>query len=53
MPTFKPLKRGCRQDGYNPSTCPDGLYVNDPECGAYVALDQQLYQRIQAGSMPL
>jgi fatty-acyl-CoA synthase len=52
-PTFKPLKRGGGQDGYDPSICPDRLYVNDPESGAYVALDQRLYERIRAGRMPL
>jgi fatty-acyl-CoA synthase len=52
-PTFKPLKCRGGQDGYDPSTCPDRLYVNDPERAAYVPLDQRLYERIQAGCMPL
>lgn len=52
-PTFKPLKRAGGQDGYDPSACADRLYVNDPERRAYIALDQQLYERIRAGSMPL
>jgi fatty-acyl-CoA synthase len=52
-PTFKPLKRGGGQDGYDPSVCLDELYVNDPELSAYVALDHRLYARIQAGGMPL
>jgi fatty-acyl-CoA synthase len=52
-PTFKPLKRGGGQDGYDPGACPDGLYVNDPERRAYVALDQRLYERIRVGGMPL
>ena len=51
--TFKPLKRGGGQDGYDPSVCPDALYVNDPQRCAYVALDQQLYERIRDGRMPL
>ena len=52
-PTFKQLKRGDAQDGYDPSTCPDALYVNDPDRRAYVAMDQQLYQRIRSGKMQL
>jgi len=51
--TFKPLKRATGSDGYDPSTCPDRLYVNDPDRHAYVALNQRLYERIQAGDMPL
>jgi fatty-acyl-CoA synthase len=52
-PTFKPLKRGGGQDGYDPGACPDLLYVNDPERRAYVALDQRLYEHIRAGRMAL
>lgn len=51
-PTFKQLKRGDAQ-GYDPGTCPDALYLNDPDCRAYVAIDQQLYERIQSGRMRL
>jgi fatty-acyl-CoA synthase len=52
-PTFKPLKGCGGQDRYDPSACSDRLYVNDPERRAYVVLDQQLYERIRAGGMPL
>jgi fatty-acyl-CoA synthase len=52
-PTFKQLKRGDTHDGYDPRICPDALYVNDPDCRAYVAMDQQLYERIQSGRMRL
>ena len=52
-PTFKQLKRGDAPDGYDPSTCPDAVYVNDPDRRAYVAMDQQLYQRIRSGTMQL
>jgi fatty-acyl-CoA synthase len=52
-PTFKPLKRGTGPDDYDPSACPDRLYVNDPDRHAYVALDQRLYERIRAGDMHL
>jgi fatty-acyl-CoA synthase len=51
--TFKPLKRGGGPDDYDPSICPDRLYIKDPESGAYVALDHRLYERIRAGRMPL
>jgi fatty-acyl-CoA synthase len=52
-PTFKPLKRGTGPNDYDPSTCPDRLYVNDPDRQAYIALDQRLYERIRAGDMHL
>ena len=52
-PTFKQLKRGGAQDGYDPSVCPDALYVNDPDRRAYVAMDRGLYERIQNGQMRL
>jgi fatty-acyl-CoA synthase len=51
--TFKQLKRGTGPDSYDPATCPDGLYVNDPELRAYVQLDQRLYERIRDGGMQL
>jgi fatty-acyl-CoA synthase len=51
--TFKQLKRSSGPDSYDPATCPDGLYVNDPERRAYVPLDQALYERIRAGGMQL
>jgi fatty-acyl-CoA synthase len=49
--TFKQLKRATGPDGYDPATCPDRLYVNDPGQHAYVVLDHALYERIRAGSM--
>jgi fatty-acyl-CoA synthase len=51
--TFKPMKRAAGPDGYDPGTCADRLYVNDPEQRAYVMLDRALYARICAGKMPL
>jgi fatty-acyl-CoA synthase len=51
--TFKPLKRGGGEDCYDPSTCPDELYLNDQARSAYVALDQALYERIRVGGIPL
>jgi fatty-acyl-CoA synthase len=52
-PTFKQRKRNDAQDGFDPSTCPDALYVHDPDRRAYVMLDQPLYERIQSGRMRL
>jgi fatty-acyl-CoA synthase len=52
-PTFKALKPRDGEDCYDPSTCPDELYVNDPGRSTYVALDQALYDRIRAGGVPL
>jgi fatty-acyl-CoA synthase len=48
-PTFKQKKNAPEQSGYDPATCPDGLYVHDPESRAFVALDPALYERIRAG----
>jgi fatty-acyl-CoA synthase len=48
-PTFKPLKRGGREESYDPSACPDPLYVNDPDRRAYIPLDQRLYERLREG----
>ncbi len=52
-PTFKQRKNAPEQGGYDPATCPDALYVHDPERRAFVALDQALYERIQAGQFRL
>jgi fatty-acyl-CoA synthase len=52
-PTFKPLKRAIGPDAYDPSAFSDGLYVNDPDRRAYVALDPALYERIRVGAMRL
>jgi fatty-acyl-CoA synthase len=52
-PTFKQRKRGDAQDGFDPSTCTDALYVHDPMRHVYVVLDQALYERIRSGKMRL
>jgi len=52
-PTFKQMKNDRAAGGYDPSTCPDALYVHDPERRAYVALDRPLYERIVTGKMRL
>jgi hypothetical protein len=38
---------------YDPATCPDLLYVNLPERGGYVLLDEALYARIRAAQVRL
>jgi fatty-acyl-CoA synthase len=52
-PTFKQTKNGRGPDSYDPGTCPDPLYVHDPEQRAYVALGRPLYERIVSGKMRL
>jgi fatty-acyl-CoA synthase len=52
-PTFKQRKPARSSDRYDPEACPDPLYLLDPECGAYVALDRALYARLQAGDVRL
>jgi fatty-acyl-CoA synthase len=52
-PTFKQMKNHRGPEGYDPDTCPDALYVHDPERRTYIALDQPLYERIVNGKMRL
>jgi hypothetical protein len=52
-PTFKQRKYSDAADGFDPSVCPDPLYVHDPDRRAYVMLDQALYDRIRSGRMRL
>ncbi|HEY4403667.1 MAG TPA: long-chain-acyl-CoA synthetase [Xanthobacteraceae bacterium] len=49
--TFKHKKSDLAKAGYNPSLSDDAIYFNDAGRGAFVRLDQTLYQRIQGGSM--
>ena len=51
-PTFKQLKQR-DADGYDLDRCSEALYVNDPDRGAYVAMDRKLYDRIRKGPMQL
>jgi fatty-acyl-CoA synthase len=50
--TFKPMKNRSAA-GFDPDACPDPLYILDPGCRAYVALDRPLYQRIVSGTLRL
>jgi fatty-acyl-CoA synthase len=50
-PTFK--QRKDRHGGYDPATCPDPLYVQDPKRRTYVPLDQGGYDRLRSGRFRL
>ena len=49
--TFKPKKSDLAREGYDPSATDDAIYFNDAERGAFVRMDEALYQRIQSGAM--
>jgi fatty-acyl-CoA synthase len=51
--TFKYAKADLVRQGYDPGACPDTLYFDNPEEGAFTPLDQPLYQRIQLGAVRL
>ena len=48
---FKPLKQRLAEEGFDPATISDPLYVSDGR--AFMALDADLYRRIVAGEMRL
>jgi fatty-acyl-CoA synthase len=47
--SFKQKKTEFVREGYAPSAIKDAIYFNDAGEGAFVRLDEQLYDRIQAG----
>jgi fatty-acyl-CoA synthase len=47
-PTFKQKKNG-EENVWDPSICPDALYVYDSGRGAFVPLDLLIYERIRTG----
>ena len=51
--TFKHAKYELVGQGYDPAASADVVYFNDPERGAFVQLDQALYDSIQAGRIRL
>jgi fatty-acyl-CoA synthase len=51
--TFKQKKIDLVRDGFDPSKVADPIYFNDAQAGAFVRLDQPLYERIQAGQIRL
>ena len=51
--TFKYTKAELVREGYDPLATADPIYFNHPEHGAFVRLDQGLYQQIAAGQVRL
>jgi fatty-acyl-CoA synthase len=51
--TFKHKKSDLARGGYDPSLTGDTIYFNDAGCGAFVRLDQTLFERIQGGRIRL
>jgi fatty-acyl-CoA synthase len=51
--TFKYTKNVFVHEGYDPVTTSDVIYFNDKERQAFVRLDKELYDRIQAGQVHL
>src|SRR5690242_10157946 len=49
--TFKLRKQELALEGYDPARVRDAIYVDDPEAGAYVALDAKLHGRLLAGTL--
>ena len=51
--TFRPKKHQLIRDGFDPAATADVIYFDDPERGAFVPLDGELFARIQAGRLRL
>jgi fatty-acyl-CoA synthase len=51
--TFKFIKNELVREGYNPAATSDIIYFNHRELGAFVRLNTELYDRIQAGEIRL
>src|SRR3984885_4154478 len=49
--TFKYSKTDLVNDGFNPVACKDAVYFDDPQSGALIRLDRELYDRIQKGDI--
>jgi len=47
--TFKHPKHELVRQGYDPAGTDDAIYFDDPDCHAFVRLDQTTYDRIQRG----
>jgi fatty-acyl-CoA synthase len=52
-PTFKHDKQKLVHEGYDPGVTADTIYFDDRLQGAFVRLDQSLYDRIAAGKVRL
>jgi len=51
--TFKLRKQDLANEGYDRSRVSDTMYFDDRQQGAYTALDESLYHRLQTGTMRL
>ena len=51
--TFKQPKQDLVRAGFNPAATSDPVYFNDAEKGAFVRLDQELFNRLQKGQIRL
>jgi fatty-acyl-CoA synthase len=51
--TFKYAKADLVRQGFNPVESNDAVYFDDVESGAFIRLDQALYERIQTGDIRL
>ena len=51
--TFKQKKIDLVKEGFNPEAASDEVYFGDSSKGAFVRVDQALYQRIQSGAIRL
>ena len=49
--TFKYTKTALVRQGYDPAATTSAVYFNDPVRGAFIRLDQAMFQRIQAGQL--
>ncbi len=49
--TFKYSKTDLVTQGFNPVACKDAVYFDDLQSGAFIPLDQELYDRIQKGGV--
>ena len=49
--TFKYSKTDLVNQGFNPVACKDAVYFDDLQSGAFIRLDQELYDRIQKGGI--
>jgi len=49
--TFKQKKTDLVEQGYNPDAIADPIYFNDPQQKAFVRLDAELFERINAGEV--
>jgi fatty-acyl-CoA synthase len=49
--TFKHRKDALVCEGYDPGASADAIYVSDPQCHAYLRMDEALFAHVQSGQM--